>query len=111
MPRGSDYPGPADRLVIVLGDVTVRGDALAEALTLSREHVARSRTEDGCISHDVHLHADDENRLVFVERWRDRAALEAHFAVPASRDFARALTDLAVESPRMEIHQTTGDRT
>jgi quinol monooxygenase YgiN len=30
-------------------------------------------------------------RLVFVEQWADRAALSAHFAVPASRDFVRAL--------------------
>ncbi len=34
-------------------------------------------------------------RLVFFEQWADRAALLAHFAVPASRDFVRALQPLA----------------
>ena len=96
-------------IVIVLGDVTVRDGALDEALALSRAHVARSRTEPGCVSHDVHLHVDDTNRLVFVERWQDRAALDAHFAVPESREFARALTELAAEPPVMEIHQIDGE--
>jgi quinol monooxygenase YgiN len=43
------------------------------------------------------VHADSENplRLVFIEQWTDRAALLAHFAVPASRDFVRALQPLA----------------
>jgi quinol monooxygenase YgiN len=30
-----------------------------------------------------------------IEQWTDRAALPAHFAVPASRDFVRALQPLA----------------
>ena len=93
-------------MVIVIGDVTLRPDAVDEALALSRDHVARSRTEPGCISHDVHIHVDEPNRIVFVERWADRAALDTHFAVPESRAFARALTALADGSPRMDVYDT-----
>ncbi|MEM7141694.1 MAG: putative quinol monooxygenase [Actinomycetota bacterium] len=94
-------------MILVVGDVTIRSGSLPEALEMSREHVTRSRCEPGCISHDVHHHADDDHRLVFVERWADRAALDAHFAVPASQRFADALTALAVERPRMDVYETT----
>jgi quinol monooxygenase YgiN len=40
---------------------------------------------------------------VFVEQWADRAALGAHFAVPASRDFVRALKSLAAGASTIEI--------
>jgi quinol monooxygenase YgiN len=55
------------------------------------------------------VHADCENplRLVFVEQWADRAALSAHFAVPASRDFVRALQPLASATPTIEIYDAT----
>ena len=43
----------------------------------------RSRKEPGCISHAVHVDCENPLRLVFVEQWADRAALLAHFAVPA----------------------------
>ena len=67
-------------MIVVLGDVDVAPDNMAEALAISRAHVERSRTEPGCISHDVLTDPDHPHRLVFVERWEDRAALDRHYA-------------------------------
>ena len=85
-------------MIVVTGSVTARTDSFDEVRKLSLEHVRRSRTEPGCISHAVHVDCENPLRLVFVERWRDREALLAHFAVPASRDFVRALQSLATVS-------------
>lgn len=92
-------------MILVIGDLRARPDGFEEALRLSREHVARSRVEPGCLSHDVHLDPDDPARLVFVERWEDRAALNAHFAVLASRQFAAALGDIAAAPPKLDIYE------
>ena len=46
-------------------------------------------------------------RLVFIEQWADRAALQAHFAVPASRNFVRALQPLAAAATTIEIYDAT----
>jgi quinol monooxygenase YgiN len=43
-------------------------------------------------------------RLVFIEQWADRAALIAHFAVPASRNFVRTLQPLAAGAPDIQIY-------
>lgn len=91
-------------MILVIGDVRIREGSLDAAVALSRKHVERSRREPGCISHDVHHHVDDTQRLVFVERWADRAAIDAHFRVPESIAFARELTSLAAERPIMEVH-------
>ena len=82
-------------MVIVLASVRLKPGQVDDALALSRQHVARSRAEPGCLSHDVHRDSEDAQRIVFVERWADRAALAAHFQVPASRHFVKALTALA----------------
>jgi quinol monooxygenase YgiN len=91
-------------MVIVSGDVTARADARAEMLRASLEHVHRSRLEPGCISHDVSVDAENPLRLMFFERWQDEAALKAHFAVPASRDFWKLLQQLAAAPGAMHIH-------
>ena len=78
-------------MIVVTGSVTARQETFEEARRLSLEHVHRSRTEPGCISHAVHIDCENPLRLVFIEQWADRAALAAHFAVPASRNFVRAL--------------------
>ena len=90
-------------MIVVLGDVRVRVDAFDEALRISREHVERSRAEPGCVSHDVFVDPHETDRLMFVERWADRDALDTHFAVPESIGFARALGELASEAPHMQI--------
>ena len=92
---------------MVTGSVTAREDSLNEIRTLSLEHVHRSRKEPGCVSHAVHVDCENPLRLVFIEQWADRAALLAHFAVPASRDFVRALQPLAAASSTIEIYDAT----
>ena len=94
-------------MIVVTGSVTAKPDTFDEVRRLSLEHVHRSRKEPGCISHAVHLDCENPLKLVFVEQWADRAALLAHFAVPASRDFVRALQSLAASAMTIEIYDAT----
>lgn len=90
-------------MIIVLADVRIRDGDMTEALAISRRHVERSRREPGCVSHDVLIDPGHDHRLMFVERWVDRAALDEHFAVAESIEFARRLGLLAAERPHMQI--------
>src|SRR5215468_2395592 len=91
-------------MIVVTGSVTARTDSFEEVRRLSLEHVHRSRAEPGCISHAVHVDCENPLRLVFIEQWADRAALAAHFAVPASRNFVRALQPLAAGVPDIQLY-------
>jgi len=91
-------------MIVVTGSVTARADSFDEVRRLSLEHVHRSRTEPGCISHAVHVDCENPLRLAFFEQWADRAALAAHFAVPASRDFVRSLQSLAAAATTIELY-------
>jgi quinol monooxygenase YgiN len=84
-----------ENMIIVTGSITARPESFDEVRRLSLEHVHRSRREPGCISHAVHVDCESPLRLVFLEQWTDRAALAAHFLVPASREFVRSLQSLA----------------
>ena len=92
-------------MILVTGSFIAKEGRLADALALSLEHVRRSRAENGCISHAVHQDAENSSRLVFVEEWSDQAALAAHFAVPASRAFGKAIGELAVEMPKLNVFE------
>ena len=94
-------------MIIVTGSAVVDPDRIDDAIAACLEHVHRSRTEPGCISHAVHVDCENPRRLVFFEQWTDRAALLAHFAVPASRDFVRALQALAESATTIELYEAT----
>ena len=95
-------------MIIVTGSVVVRPDDLEQAVEIALAHVQRSRIEPGCLLHSVHHDVEVPNRLVFLEHWADRSALDAHFAVPESGAFVTALSALAATPPAMEIHETAG---
>lgn len=92
-------------MIIVTGHAIAREDTDEAMQRLSVEHVLRSRTEPGCISHEVTRDVQQPRRFVFIERWADMAALQVHFRVEASRQFAKSLAQLSVERPEMAIYQ------
>ena len=91
-------------MVIVTGTVHARVDAYAELLALCREHVTRSRAEPNCLEHGVAIDTDDPLRLVFFERWADRAAIDTHMKVAASREFGRRLMALVDQPPTLSLY-------
>jgi quinol monooxygenase YgiN len=94
-------------MIIVTGHVIARPDTQEAVEQLAVEHVLRSRVEPGCMSHEVSRDVQQPLRFVFVERWENMAALQAHFRVEASRTFAQSMASLCQESPQIDIYEAT----
>lgn len=94
-------------MIIITGSIVAKSETIDELRTISLAHVARSRTEDGCISHDVSVDGENPLRLVFIEHWRDRAAILKHFADPQARAFAASARRLAQSPPELNLFAAT----
>lgn len=92
-------------MILITGSAIIRPKCRDRALEVGIAHSARSRGEPGCLGHDCHIDAENRDRLVFVEYWADMAALQAHFAVPASAMFLQEMTEMAQATPEMRIFQ------
>ena len=66
----------------IIGTVTARPETRDELATLLMAQVAPTRAEAGCINYDLHVDAADPCVFIFYENWIDRAALDAHLAMP-----------------------------
>lgn len=92
-------------MLIVLGSIRALPDTIEQLISLSLEHVERSRAEPGCQMHSVHRDVEDPLRLVFVEHWDDAEALRAHFARPESAAFVREAVALADGAPELSVFE------
>lgn len=92
-------------MIIVTGSVTARPDSLETLRQASLDHVRRSRTEAGCISHSVQADCENPLRLFFFERWSDMAALREHFRQPGSAEFLAAVRTLAAETEAIAMYE------
>jgi quinol monooxygenase YgiN len=97
-------------MIIVLGSIVARPDTLDALRKAGLAHVHRSRAEPGCISHDVHIDCENPLKLVFVEKWKDAAALATHFKVKGSIDFVGEARQLAATAPTIEIFEAAAAR-
>jgi quinol monooxygenase YgiN len=94
-------------VIIITGSIVCRPETFDEMRDLSFAHVARSRTEDGCLHHAVHVDTENPLRLVFFEQWRDKAAVLQHFVVKGSRDFSATARQLAAKPPSIALFDAT----
>lgn len=86
-------------MIIITGSIVVKPGCHEQALALGIAHSARSRAEPGCLAHNCHIDAENPDRIVFIEQWADMAAVQVHFAVPASGAFVQELSALAATPP------------
>lgn len=56
------------------------------------------RREDGCLQYDYYLPVGEEDALLLVERWRDRAAQQAHLATPHMAALGKIKADCVVDT-------------
>ena len=97
-------------MILITGSVVVPSENRAAFIAAATHHVSLSRTEPGCISHGVHEDVMAPGTFVFVERWRDMAAVQEHFARDYSRETVAMIRKLSTSSTGVEIHDVASTR-
>ena len=78
---------------------------------LSREQVTKSRKEAGCLDYGYYEDAMEPGTFIFVEKWKDQAALDFHFAQDYCLFFIKEVRKLARAASAIEINDISGTRT
>lgn len=81
-------------MIIVRGTFRLPVDAVEAWKGPAEAMLIATRAEDGCIDYAYALDAIEPGLVHVAEKWRDRAALEAHFAMPHMAEWRAALGDL-----------------
>lgn len=95
--------------VIVIARVKTRPEQRDSWIAAARLCIEASRAEPGCLSYDMHESVSEPCRFVFVEQWRDRAALDAHMTMPHLKALVAAASGCVAEAPTIEA-VADGDR-
>ncbi|MDP4540934.1 putative quinol monooxygenase [Qipengyuania sp. DY56-A-20] len=85
-------------MIQINGTLKLAPDTLSKGREAIVAMVRASRAEDGCLEYGFAQDLTDPDVLYLVERWRDRAALDAHSASPHMAEFKRAMA----ANPAME---------
>ena len=86
---------PSEELGLT-ADVTAKPEHIEAVRAALMKLIAPSRAEDGCLQYDLFEDREKPGHFIFVERWRDAAALAAHAKAPHSVAHGPTVKDLVV---------------
>ena len=81
-------------MLIVLAKAHVGESAMEAAKAAIADMVAASNAEEGCIAYAFTQDILEPGTIHIVEKWKDEAALAAHFATPHMAAFGAAIAGL-----------------
>jgi quinol monooxygenase YgiN len=91
-------------MIMIVGILTVRSDAIEQVKELLKEVRTETRKEHGCISYDGHVSLEDPTKFVFIERWASREAFDRHPTKPHMVCWRKASAELIVGRNIEVIH-------
>lgn len=90
-------------MIHVIAVITAKPGMREEVLKIARANIPAVRAEDGCIEYSLAIDAEGmgsfqtkfgADTFVFVEKWRDPAALKAHAAAPHMAAYGAKVKDM-----------------
>jgi quinol monooxygenase YgiN len=90
-------------MIHVIAIITAKPGQRDKILEAARANIPAVRAEDGCIEYNIAFDAGDigsfqtkfgPDTFVFVEKWRDPAALKAHAAAPHMATYSARVKEL-----------------
>ena len=95
-------------MLVVIGRVRCPAENRDELVAAFERMQEASRREQGCLRYGFFAAVEDPLSFVAVEEWRDREALDRHFAQPHLHEFTRRLLEVVSEQPEVAIHEVAG---
>lgn len=83
-------------MIIVLGSFRMPVDSFATAQPMMEKVIDATRAEDGCILYAYSRDIMDTGLVRVAEKWRDRAALDAHFQTEHMKVWAHERASLGL---------------
>lgn len=83
-------------MLVVAGVIQIDPSRRAAADEAFETMRAATLKEEGCIEYQAYADRSDAGTLFMFEKWKDQAALDAHFTSPHMAEFGAALGGLGI---------------
>lgn len=91
-------------MLIVLGDATAAPGRRDDLVAAARAIAEATRGDQGCLVYSFAADLENPDRILSIEIWADRAALDEHMAHDHTQVFLRVAPGLVAGQPVMSFY-------
>lgn len=92
-----------DSKMMIVAKLSVKPDKIKDFTEVAKEMIEKSNTETGCTSYQLFQNPYDNTKFVFVEEYKNQAAVDQHFATDYFKAFGTKIGDLIVSAPEIKV--------
>jgi quinol monooxygenase YgiN len=93
----------SDNGMMIIAKLTIKPEKIKDFIAVGKEMVEKSNKESGCKSYQLYQDPYSNNKFVFVEEYKNQAAVDAHFATDYFKAFGPKIKDLVAEPTKIKI--------
>jgi len=65
--------------------------------------IEKSNSEEGCLGYMLYQNPYEKTSFIFVEKWKNQAAIDFHFATEHFKDFGASTADMTAKPTEIKI--------
>jgi quinol monooxygenase YgiN len=92
-----------DSKMVIIARLTVNAEKVKDFTEAAKDIIAKSNTEEGCTYYQLFQDPYDNTKFVFVEEYKNQAAVDFHFGTEYFKAFGPKIGDLIVGAPEIKV--------
>jgi quinol monooxygenase YgiN len=99
----SNQASVADGKKMIIAKLTLKPEKVKEFITAAREMIEKSNKESGCTFYQLYQDPYDNSKFVFIEEYKNQAAVDAHFSTEYFKAFGPKIAGLVAAPTEIKI--------
>ncbi len=99
---------PAELSKMILAKVFIKPGSEAEFITAAQTMITNSNKEEGCTGYMLYQDPYEKTNFIFVESYKNQAAIDAHFAATYFKEFGTKIGNLTSKPTEIKIIDVAG---
>lgn len=95
---------------MILARVYIKPGKEAEFIDAAKSIIESSNKEEGCIYYRLYQDPYDKTNFIFVESYKDQAAVDFHFAAPYFSEFGKKIEGMVSQPAEIKVLDIAGEK-
>lgn len=101
---------PGDFQKMITARVFIKPGRESDFLAAAQVMVTNSNKEEGCQGYMLYQDPYEKTNFIFVERYKNQAAIDAHFATGYFKEFGTKTADMTSQPTEIKIFDIAGEK-
>ena len=94
---------PAENSMMITARLSIKPDKVKEFIAAAKEMIEKSNKESGCKFYQLYQDPFNSNKFIFVEEYKNQAAVDAHFASDYFKAFGPKMNEFVQEPGKIKV--------